>query len=208
MRALYWGGYKDRSEALANLIPKGSSVVDLCCGPATLYFKYLRLKDVSYIGLDINRRFVERLSRLASEKRPRVNSDDPPRVTGIVWDLATDASLPEADYVIMQSSLYHFLPNPNPIVDRMLAAAHKSVILTEPVRNLADSKNPLLARLARKFTDPGTGDQPLRFNESIFDELVNEYRARELVVAYYPIARGRERLCLLRGTEGEVKGKR
>jgi len=199
MRVLYGSGYKDRSEALATLIPKGSSVVDLCCGPATLYFRYLRPRDVSYTGLDINRRFVERLSRMGPDKRPRANSQESPRVTGIVWDVATDVSLPEADYVIMQSSLYHFLPDPNPIVDRMLAAAHKGVILTEPVRNLAQSKNPSVARLARKLTDPGTGDQPRRFNESRFEEFVNQYRARGLVVAYYPIAAGRERLCMLRG---------
>ena len=37
---------------------------------------------------------------------------------------------------------------------------------------------------------------------------MNRYRASDLVVAYYPIAAGRERLCLLRGGagEGKVKG--
>ena len=217
MRVLYLGGYKARSEALAALIPERSSVVDLCCGPATLYFKYLRFKHVSYTGLDINRPFVERLSLLGSEKRVPTESasqarqrstgsdqkvrnpqPDDATVTGMVWDATADAPLPKGDYVIMQASLYHFLPDPYPIVDRMLVAAEKYVILTEPVRNLADSKNPLIAGLSRKLTNPGTGDQPNRFNEKRFEEFLARYRAEGRVVESYPIAAGREQLCLLR----------
>jgi SAM-dependent methyltransferase len=197
MRALYLGGYKARSEALAALIPERSSVVDLCCGPATLYFKHLRFKQVSYTGLDINRAFVERLSFSGSEK-VRNPQPDGTTITGMVWDATADAPLPKGDYVIMQASLYHFLPDPYPIVDRMLAAAEKYVILTEPVRNLADSKNPLLAGLARKLTNPGTGDQPNRFNERRFEEFLARYRDKGRVVESYPIAAGREQLCVLR----------
>jgi hypothetical protein len=57
MRVLYRGRYNARSEALAALVPERSIVVDLRCGSATLYFKYLRFKQVSYTGLDINRAF-------------------------------------------------------------------------------------------------------------------------------------------------------
>ena len=94
MRVLYRGGYNARSEALAALIPERSSVVDLCCGPATLYFKYLRFKQVSYTGLDINRGFVERLSFLGSEK-VRNPLPDGTTVTGMVWDATADAPLPK-----------------------------------------------------------------------------------------------------------------
>ena len=197
MRVLYRGGYKARSEALAALIPERSRVVDLCCGPATLYFKYLRFKQVSYTGLDVNRAFVERLSFLGSEK-VRNPQPDGTTVIGMVWDATADAPLPKGDYVIMQASLYHFLPDPSPIVDRMLVAAEKYVILPEPVRNLADSKNPVLAGLARKLTEPGTGDQPNRFNEKRFEEFLALYRAEGWVVDCYPIAAGREKPSVLR----------
>jgi SAM-dependent methyltransferase len=197
MRVLYLGGYNARSEALAALIPERSSVVDLCCGPATLYFKHLRFKQVSYTGLDINRGFVERLSLLGSGK-VRNPQPDGTTVTGMVWDATADAPLPKGDYVIMQASLYHFLPDPYPIVDRMLVAAEKYVILTEPVRNLTDSKNPLIAGLSRKLTNPGTGDQPNRFNEKRFEEFLERYRDEGRVVDSYPIAAGREKLCVLR----------
>jgi SAM-dependent methyltransferase len=181
----YRGNYLERSRAIAKLIPEGSSVVDLCCGPATLYFSHLRRKRVSYLGLDINEGFVTRLARRG--------------VPASLLDVTVDSPLPQGDYLVMQGSLYHFLPEPYPLVDRMLKAARCNVIITEPVWNLADSKNPVLSWLARKLANPGTGDQANRFNESRFEEFVNQYRAKELVAAYYPVAAGRERLCMLRG---------
>ena len=181
--ARYRGEYSERSEALARLIPKRSSVVDLCCGPATLYFRHLRHQEVSYTGLDINRSFIERLSARGA--------------TGILWDVTTSAPLPKADYLIMQGSLYHFLPNPHPIVDRMLAAAYKHVLITEPVLNLLDSRNPIVVWLAQKLTDPGTGPQSSRFNVDLFDQFLQHYRASGQLVDSYPIAAGRERLCVL-----------
>jgi SAM-dependent methyltransferase len=179
----YRGKYRERSAAIADLIPGGSTVVDLCCGPATLYFNHLRAKQVSYIGLDINRGFVDRLTARG--------------VKAYLWDVGKSEPLPQADYLVMQGSLYHFLPDPYPIVDRMLAAARRGVLLTEPVRNLADSKNPFLSWMASKLANPGTGDQANRFNEPLFEEFVSHYRVQNLVLGYYPIAGGREQLCIL-----------
>jgi SAM-dependent methyltransferase len=179
----YRGEYRERSEAIAALIPEESSVVDLCCGPATLYFSHLRSKRVSYTGLDINRGFVDRLSARG--------------VKAYLWDVEKSEELPQADYLVMQGSLYHFLPDPYPIVDRMLAAAKRSVLLTEPVKNLADSKNPLVSWMASKLTNPGTGDQASRFDEGLFKEFVDRYRPEGRVIDFHPIAAGRERLCVL-----------
>jgi SAM-dependent methyltransferase len=205
MRVLYLGGYKQRSQALAALIPEGSSVVDVCCGPGTLYFSYLRLRHVTYTGLDINRAFVNRLVAFGHNEAWHDNEPRRPRVSGMVWDASAERPLPRADYLVMQASLYHFLPDPRPLVDRMLVAAKEKVILTEPVRNLADSKNPALAWLSRKLTNPGTGDQPRRFNEARFENFIDEYRAEGRVIEFYPIAGGRERLCVLQGRQLETK---
>jgi len=184
MFLLYRDGYRERSQALAALIPEGASVVDLCCGPATLYFDHLQSRRVSYTGLDINTGFVESASARGAKT--------------MVWDISGNTPLPKADYLIMQASLYHFLPDPHPVVDRMLEAAKKNVLLTEPVRNVADSSNPAWAWLARKLTNPGTGDQPRRFNAQLLDEFLAPYRAAGRLVDTYPIAGGRERLCVLR----------
>jgi hypothetical protein len=141
--------------------------------------------------MDINRGFVDRLSRRGVKTQ--------------LWDVENNEPLPQADFLVMQGSLYHFLPDPYPIVDRMLAAAEVNVILAEPVRNVADSKNPVLARLARKLANPGTGDQPHRFNQDRFEKSVDYYRGEDRVIHSCPIAGGREWLCVLRGRGLETR---
>ncbi|WP_327114915.1 class I SAM-dependent methyltransferase [Nocardia sp. NBC_01730] len=182
MRALYGRHYTARYRAIAELIPEGASAIDLCCGPATLYTRYLCHKSVAYTGLDLNERFVARVAAAGGR--------------GKVWNLRSDDALPPADYVIMQASLYHFLPEPRSVIDRMLAAATKQVIVAEPVRNLATSNNPVLATIGKRFTDAGDGEQAHRFTEQTLDEFFTAYGPR--VVRQSLIAGGREKLYVLR----------
>jgi hypothetical protein len=72
----------------------------------------------------------------------------------------------------MQASLYHFLPDPLPVLRRMLAAARRQVVVAEPVRNLTCSGLPLLGPLSRMLTDPGVGRQSHRFTEGALDDLM------------------------------------
>jgi len=181
MLLLYGRHYPSRYRAIAELIPPGSSVLDLCCGPALLYQRYLRKKSVQYTGLDLNTKFIDRLNRQGGH--------------GKVWDLRSDEPLPAADYVIMQASLYHFLPNPSPIVNRMLQAAHKRVIIAEPILNLATSKSRLLSLLGRLSTNPGSGEQHLRFNEASLTDFFSAYSSH--IVQSFTIAGGREKLYML-----------
>jgi trans-aconitate methyltransferase len=181
MRGLYGRHYAARYRAIAELVPDGASVVDLCCGPATLYTRYLRQKSVDYTGLDLNERFVARVNEAGGRGR--------------VWNLRSGDALPAADYVVMQASLYHFLPEPGPLLDRMLAAATERVIVAEPVRNLASSANPFLATIGKRFTDAGDGEQAHRFTERTLDEFFTPYRSR--VARQSLIAGGREKLYVL-----------
>jgi hypothetical protein len=183
MLLLYGRHYPARYRAIADLIPTGASVVDLCCGPALLYHRYLRSKSVQYTGLDINAKFIARLIRRGG--------------AGKVWDLRSEDPLPAADYVVMQASLYHFLPDASPVVARMMKAARKQVIIAEPVRNLTDSDSRVLSSLGRLFTNPGTGEQELRFTEPSVAKFFSGYGPR--VVDSFPIAGGREMLYVLRG---------
>jgi SAM-dependent methyltransferase len=155
MRALYGRHLAARYRAVAELIPAGSSVLDVCCGPGALHHRYLRRKRVDYTGLDVNRRFVARVNRLGGR--------------GLVWDLTEDRALPPADTVVMQASLYQFLPDPGPVVRRMLGAARERVIVAEPVRNLSTGNVPVLSAYARRHTDAGLGARPLRFTEPTLD---------------------------------------
>lgn len=181
MLALYGRHYPARYRALADVIPHGASVLDLCCGPGVLYERYLRRKSVDYTGLDINETFVRGLVRRGVRAR--------------VWDLREDAPLPPADCVVMQASLYHFLPDPAPVLRRMLAAARRQVVITEPVRNLSRSRLPLLRALSRLLTDPGTGAHPHRFDERTLDELIGSLRPRPARAAL--IGGGREKMYVI-----------
>jgi len=181
MVLLYGRHYAGRYKAISDLIPAHSSVLDLCCGPAVLYHRYLRRKSVRYTGLDISRAFIERLKRRG--------------VDGRVCDLQQEAALPEADYVVMQASLYQFLPNPQPVVDRMLQAARKQVIFAEPIRNITSSKLAPLSFLGRHFTDPGDGQSAHRFTEDTLDRFFSRYSSR-LSIAF-SIPGGREKVIVL-----------
>lgn len=183
MRVLYGRHYGDRMRAVAEQVPDGASVLELCCGPGTLYMRYLRGRTSGYIGIDVNPRFVEQLTRRGVDARR--------------LDLASSAGdpLPPADVAILQASLYHFLPAPERIVDRMLAAARDRVIVSEPIRNLASSQKPLVGRIGRRAADPGTGGHAQRFTEETLEDLMARYRER--IQRSFLIPGGRERVYVL-----------
>ena len=182
MRALYGRHYAARMSAVAEQVPAGASVLELCCGPGTLYMRHLRARAGDYIGVDVNERFVAALRRRGVDARR--------------LDLADGADpLPAADVAIMQASLYHFLPDATAIVDRMLVAARDRVIISEPVRNLATSDLPGVALLGRRAADPGVGAHAERFTEETLDELMGRYRERMLTA--FPIPGGREKVYVL-----------
>lgn len=180
MFLLYGRHYFTRYRALADLIAPESSVLDLCCGPGILYQRYLRHKGVSYTGLDINEDFIKRVNEMGGQ--------------GAVWDLRDDKPLPRSDYVVMQASLYHFLPDPTRITERMINAAAKSVIIAEPIRNLSCNKTRLLRNLAKRFSDTGTGEQT-RFTEQALDSFVARYSSHR--VKTFLIPGGREKVYIL-----------
>ena len=182
MHALYGRHYDDRLGAVAASIPPGSSVLELCCGPGTLYERHLRHRTSHYIGVDANERFLARLRRRGVDAR-RIELSIP----------ATP--LPHADVVLMQASLYHFLPRAEEIVDRMLGAARDRVVVSEPIRNLASSRLPLIGRIGRRAADPGTGGEGhgQRFTQSSLDALMSRYS----VIEAFTIPGGREKVYVL-----------
>ncbi|MFF0491048.1 class I SAM-dependent methyltransferase [Nocardia sp. NPDC004068] len=181
MRGLYRTHYAARFTAIDELIPDGVRVLDVCCGPATLYTRCLRDRSIDYTGLDRNAGFVADLIAAGGHGR--------------VWDVRDETPLPAADFVVMQASLYHFLPDAAPVVDRMRAAAGTAVIVTEPIRNLATSEHRVVAALARRCTDAGDGAQAHRFTETTLDALFDRYGSR--VTRRARIAGGREKLYVL-----------
>ena len=178
MRALYGRNHAARLDAVAAQVPHGASVLELCCGPGELCS---RLRAADYLGLDANGRFVAAVRARGGRAEQTV--------------LGPDSDLPPADVVVMQASLYHFLPAPQGIVDAMLRAARERVVISEPVRNLSDSSFGPLRKLARRSSDPGVDASSNRFDEPRFDALIERYNER--VVLCELVSGGRDKLAVL-----------
>jgi len=184
MRLLYGRYFARRYEAIAAEVPAGSTVVDVCAGDGYLYLKYLRAKGVRYQALDISPRLVQWMQRRGIQARQ--------------FDVWQD-ELPAADIVIMQASLYQFLPDAAPVVEKMLCAARQHVIITEPVRNITSSENPVLRFVGQRLTRPEEGGgayQAHRFDQTSLMTLFQEFPAFERSCE---LPGGREMLIVLRG---------
>jgi SAM-dependent methyltransferase len=191
MRVLYGRHYAARMRAVADQVPSGASVLECCCGPGTLYLRHLRGRASEYVGIDVNPRFVARLRRRGVDARQ--------------LDLAAaDVELPRADVVILQASLYHFLADAERILDRLLAASRDRLIVAEPVRNLASSRVPVIARLGARATDPGVGEHAQRFTETSLAALMERYRER--ILKAFPIPGGREMVYVLGASPADRSG--
>lgn len=185
MRVLYGRHFRARYEAIAREIPDGSSVVDVCAGDCYLYRNYLKRKSVSYIALDVSRPFVDAAQRRGIDARE--------------FNMKAD-TLPLADYVVMQGSLFYFMPDTEAALNKLIGAARRYAIVGEPVRNLSDSKNPLLAAISRRSTraaseaEGAAGD---RFNKETLSVL---FQANPRLERMFPIPGGREMVGIFRGT--------
>jgi hypothetical protein len=95
----------------------------------------------------------------------------------------------------MQASLYQFLPDARPVVDRMRTAARSAVIVSEPIRNLATSGVRPLAWIARRSASTAGEAHARRFDEESLDALMVGYgqavRHTELIPG------GREKIYVL-----------
>ena len=182
MRVLYGRYYGTRDAAVAAHVPDDASVLELCCGPARLYRNELRGRVSSYVAMDRNAGFVDGLRLRGVDARQA--------------DVAT-ADLPVADIVLMQAALYHFLPDAEAMVRRMLAAARRRVVISEPVRNLAQSRVAIVARLASAGAATAGGAQAQRFDEASLRTLMERFD--DAILVSQPAAGGRERVYVLAG---------
>lgn len=185
MRVLYGRYYAARDAAVAAHVPDGASVLELCCGPARLYLRELRGRIGSYVAIDASATFVDRLRRRGVDARR--------------GDAAT-AELPVADVVVMQASLYQFLPDAEAMLRRMRAAARGSVVVAEPVRNLASSRLGVVARLGAGGAATAQGAQAQRFDAESLRALMGRFGAA--VLAHEQAPGGREHVYVLSGAAG------
>ncbi len=162
MRLLHGRHYSDRYRVLADEVPAGAEVVELCAGDARLYRYFLQPKGVKYLGLDNSPHFVSAA-----------------RSHGLNFRLfdASKEEIPPADVILIQASLHLFHPQIEAFISRMLDAARQHVLISEPVRNLSSSSNPVVAWVGKTFTRPhGPGlDHTHRFTETTFTQLMETF---------------------------------
>ena len=174
MRLLYGSGFQDRYRAVLEEIPDGAEVLDLCCGDCHIYTHYLKQKNVRYSGLDMSPGFERSASKHGISFR--------------VCDLSK-AEIPAADYILMMGSLYQFYDRAPEMIQKLLKQARKKLIIAEPIVNLSQSTNPVLAKLAQRLTH-----SQKRFDENSLQALLHPHQA--IITKTKKIANGREMLVV------------
>jgi len=148
MRLLYGKRWAVTYRDIADRIPDGASVVDVCAGTSRIYRDFLRHRNIDYLALDFNLRLV------MSTRHSGVRAQR--------FDIRHD-DVPAADYVVMCSSLYHFRNTENEVVSKLLAAARKAVIISDDGRHPIEpwsleipwrSPNPHQPRIRRRLPLP------------------------------------------------------
>ena len=162
MRALYARDYARLYADVADLIPDGASVVDVCCGSARLYRVHLRARGCRYVGLDYNPLLVRAVRRAGADAR--------------VFDRRRERP-PQADYVVMCSSFYHFIETRAEVLATLRAAAREAVIISEPVRNLTSHPFPPVRKVAYWLTSTKGGGFQDRFDPESFRAFADEQGA-------------------------------
>lgn len=179
IKLLYGKYFLKRYRELIDYIPKGDTVLDVCSGDCNLYHFAIKGRN-QYTGVDIN------VSGL--KKNRNINQKQ--------LDIIKDP-IPKADIVIIQGSLYQFQPNQKKIIDKLLEAAKKKVIISEPIINLANSKNSLIAFIAKYSVNPGTGDATKRFTKSSLNYLFKS-NYRNIIETSFTAAGGRDMVYILK----------
>ncbi len=154
MNVLYGGKYKQRFKPVIDELsdlPMGSRVLELCFGDI-LIAAACKKAGYSWVGFDINTKFIEHAKKFGFDAR--------------YGDVLTLPALPKADVCIMLGSFYHFHKHPVDILGKMLDAA-PAILFSEPVLNLSSQKG-WLGFIAKRAGNAGNGDEAFRYNKHSF----------------------------------------
>jgi hypothetical protein len=160
MKWAYGEHYKIRYEALQKYIPGNCELLELCMGDAYFYLNYLQKKNIHYKCADINPIFV----KAAWNKG----------LNATQMNIVTDP-IPKSDFILMQASLYHFIPNEKKIIDKLLNACNKSVILSENVENLSNSASGLKSWIGTFLSKAKSGQSRIKFTRETLKKALEPY---------------------------------
>jgi len=160
-KILYGRNYQRHYEALSREIGD-LNILELCCGDCQIVDC---LKGNTYQGLDINPRFVN----YAKKKGINVSLQD-----------VMVSEIPEVECIIIHNSLYQFYPHHEKLIYKALESAQKKLIISEPVINLASSKNRSISFIAKWITRVGNNSSSKRFNRKEMEEVFNKFHAERI----------------------------
>jgi trans-aconitate methyltransferase len=184
MRLLYGRYFKARYQSIAALIPPGAEIIEVCSGDCRLYQKFLRKKEVDYLGLDYSPQFI----KYAHQRG----------IKAAQFDVRTQ-SIPPADFLIMHASLYQFIPDEKMVLEKLLASSKKKVIIAEPIRNLSDSRLVLIAQASRHLTKTVPGQSRNTGKRFSSENLFNLFHAYNEFERCFRIPGGREMIGVFKG---------
>ncbi|MBI5219670.1 MAG: class I SAM-dependent methyltransferase [Bacteroidia bacterium] len=171
MNLLYAFGYRQRfRDVMALISGRDKKILELCFGDIYIA-EECKTKNIEWTGMDINERFVG----YASGKG----------YNAICADLLKTDEFPTSDACIMMGSFYHFYPEVETMLVKMLRSAPK-IIISEPVRNLSSAKG-FIGMVSRKLSNAGKGPESFRFDEKsivdTFNELCYKYKFTYKVIS-------------------------
>lgn len=155
MQLAYGKQFKTRYEILAQYVPDNCELLELCMGDACFYQEYLKGKQVKYSCADINPVFVN------AAKRKGLNAS--------LIDISKD-EIPASDFILMQAALYHFIPNEKQIIQKLLDACRKAVIISENIDNLSNDASPLKSWIGEQLSKAKSGQSKLKFTRESLKE--------------------------------------
>lgn len=159
LKLIYGKEYKKRYRIIAEEI-KGRQVLDLCCGDCKLS-EFVP----NYKGIDLNRMFIS----YAKKKGIDAERQD-----------ILKKPIPRSDCIVMQGSLYHFIPDHEKLLKNMLKSSNK-LIISEPWNNLSQSKNRIISGIAKKLSKV-SGSDDKRFTKQDLIALFEKYKANRIIV--------------------------
>jgi len=160
-RILYGRHYRRHYEALSREIGD-LNLLELCCGDCQIVDF---LKENIYQGLDINPRFVNRAKKMGLN----VSLQD-----------VMVSDIPGAECILIHNSLYQFYPHHIKLVHKAFQSTQKKLIISEPVINLASSKNRIISFIAKRVTRVGEDSSVKRFNREEMEEIFKQFHAEKI----------------------------
>ena len=157
---MYKKHFHERYKAINNVIIENSSVVDVCCGDSYLH-SIFKKKNIDYLGLDFNPTFIN-----YSIKRG---------INARLFNIYEDA-IPHADYIILQASLYQFIPNHIQILQKLYQSADQYLIIAETMKSYGGSNNKFISAIGKFLNNPGDGMKVERFSLSTFKKAMEPFQ--------------------------------